>query len=264
VFRADGTFVPLPPIPEALLERGFRRAVLDFLVRAGVISEELRRRMLGWRYSGFSVHNQVRVAAEDAEGSKKLAAYMLRAPLALAKMSYDAASGTLNLPLEDAPWAQAQLPGDAGRPVAGAALQAYSRSLRATRQVRGLVLEPQSRQRARRRAPLRWRLRPAASSKCLASTRAAPRPEGGEGAPPFPGARLIRKVYEADPLVCPKCQGPMRVIALIADPAVVRAILTHLGLWQPQALERAPPAPARAWPEHANLPLTYHPLPDIA
>ena len=51
----------------------------------------------------------------------------------------------------------------------------------------------------------------------------------------------------------------MSVIALIEDPAVVRAILTHLGLWQPQALERAPPAPARAWPEHANLPLTYHP-----
>src|SRR3990172_2990585 len=145
VFRANGTFVPLPPIPEALLERGFRRAVLDFLVRERAISEELCGRMLGWRYSGFSVHNQVRVAAEDAEGRKKLAAYMLRAPLSLAKMSYDAASGTLNLPLEDAPWAQAQLPGDAGRPVAGAALQAYSRSLRATRQVRGLVLEPQSR-----------------------------------------------------------------------------------------------------------------------
>lgn len=79
VFRVDGTFVPLPPIPEALLERGFRRAVLDFLVKEGVILEELRSRMLGWRYSGFSVHNQVRVAADDAEGRKKLAATMLRA-----------------------------------------------------------------------------------------------------------------------------------------------------------------------------------------
>jgi hypothetical protein len=25
-------------------------------------------------------------------------------------------------------------------------------------------------------------------------------------------ARLIRKVYEADPLKCPKCKGPMRAI----------------------------------------------------
>src|SRR3989337_1765585 len=56
-------------------------------------------------------------------------------------------------------------------------------------------------------------------------------------------ARLIRKVYESDPLECPKCKGPMRVIALIEDPVVVRAILTHLGRWQPKALERAPPVP---------------------
>ena len=81
VFRAGGVFVELPPIPETLLEGGFRRAVLDFLVRERAISEELRSRMLGWRYSGFSVHNQVRVAADDAEGRKKLAGYMLRAPL---------------------------------------------------------------------------------------------------------------------------------------------------------------------------------------
>jgi len=37
----------------------------------------------------------VRVAADDAEGRKKLAAYMLRAPLSLAKMTYDPASGTV-------------------------------------------------------------------------------------------------------------------------------------------------------------------------
>ena len=42
-------------------------------------------------------------------------------------------------------------------------------------------------------------------------------------------ARLIRKVYEADPLECPKCKGPMRVIALIEDLGVIRRILEHLG-----------------------------------
>jgi hypothetical protein len=30
-------------------------------------------------------------------------------------------------------------------------------------------------------------------------------------------ARLIRRVYESDPLECPKCKGLMRVIALIED-----------------------------------------------
>src|SRR3970282_1949241 len=51
--------------------------------------------MLPWRYSGFSAHNEVSVAAEDAEGRKKLAGYMLRAPLSLPKMTYDAATGTV-------------------------------------------------------------------------------------------------------------------------------------------------------------------------
>ena len=77
-------------------------------------------------------------------------------------------------------------------------------------------------------------------------------------------ARLIRKVYEADPLGCLKCKGPMRVIALIEDPGVIRRILEHLGLWTPQGTQRSPPLGPEAWPVHASLPLTYHPVPDIA
>ena len=77
-------------------------------------------------------------------------------------------------------------------------------------------------------------------------------------------AKLIRKVYEADPLECPQCKGPMRVIALIEDPGVIRRILEHLGWWAPLATERSPPLGPVSWPRHANLPLTYHPVPDIA
>jgi len=57
-------------------------------------------------------------------------------------------------------------------------------------------------------------------------------------------ARLIRKVYEADPLQCPKCKGPMRVIALIEDPGVIRHILEHFALWAPEASGPGPPVPA--------------------
>jgi hypothetical protein len=56
----------------------------------------------------------------------------------------------------------------------------------------------------------------------------------------------------------------MRAIALIEDPVVVRAILTHPGCRQPKPAERAPPATPAAWPAHTSLPLTYHPVPDIA
>src|SRR6267378_1760106 len=78
-------------------------------------------------------------------------------------------------------------------------------------------------------------------------------------------ARLIHKVYEIDPLECPRCKGPMRVIVLIDDAAVIRKILSHLGLWAPQ------PAPrtligqsAHDPPGQAKPVLTYHPVPDIA
>ena len=77
-------------------------------------------------------------------------------------------------------------------------------------------------------------------------------------------ARLIRKVYEADPLECPRCKGPMRVIALIDDPGVVRRILEHLGCWAPEPAERGPPAQAPDWPRNAIIPLMYHAVPDIA
>ncbi len=56
----------------------------------------------------------------------------------------------------------------------------------------------------------------------------------------------------------------MRIIALIDDPPVVRRILDHLGLWQPEASERSPPVPSEAWPVNSLLPMTYRPVPDIA
>jgi len=77
-------------------------------------------------------------------------------------------------------------------------------------------------------------------------------------------ARLIRKVYDADPLECPRCKWPMRVIALIDGPGVVRRIPEHLGRWAPEASERGPPVPDPEWPANAVIPLTYHSLPDIA
>ena len=45
-------------------------------------------------------------------------------------------------------------------------------------------------------------------------------------------ARLIKKIYEVDPLICPKCKGQMRIIAFIDDYKVVRKILDYLGIYE--------------------------------
>ena len=56
---------------------------------------------------------------------------------------------------------------------------------------------------------------------------------------------LIKRVYEIDPLACPRCGGQMKVIAFIEPPqgAVIENILRHCGLWHPSS-PRAPPAEA--------------------
>ena len=58
----------------------------------------------------------------------------------------------------------------------------------------------------------------------------------------------MKKVYEADLLVCPRCKGTMRIIAFIDQPEVIEKILTHLGLWPHPRLRQgfggqAAPAP---------------------
>ena len=50
---------------------------------------------------------------------------------------------------------------------------------------------------------------------------------------------MIRKVYEVDPLVCPRCGLTMRVIAFIMDFPVVDRIIDHLNLTF--VAERPPP-----------------------
>lgn len=43
-------------------------------------------------------------------------------------------------------------------------------------------------------------------------------------------ARLIQKIYEVDPLLCPKCQGEMRINSFIDQAEIIQKILRHLNL----------------------------------
>jgi len=47
-------------------------------------------------------------------------------------------------------------------------------------------------------------------------------------------ARLISKVYHADPLVCRQCGGKLKVVAYVSDEISVKRILTELGLSPPE------------------------------
>jgi hypothetical protein len=77
-------------------------------------------------------------------------------------------------------------------------------------------------------------------------------------------ARLIQKVYEIDPLKCTRCGATMRIIALVDDAGVIERILKHLSVWDPQPDTLTPAGPDPPWPKGETIPLTYHPVPDIA
>ncbi|MFQ6066802.1 MAG: hypothetical protein ACE5K3_05965 [bacterium] len=49
----------------------------------------------------------------------------------------------------------------------------------------------------------------------------------------------MRKVFEVDPLLCPRCGGQMRIIAFLSDYTVVDRIINHLKLTF--MAERPPP-----------------------
>ncbi|MGB2906001.1 MAG: transposase [Candidatus Aminicenantaceae bacterium] len=55
-------------------------------------------------------------------------------------------------------------------------------------------------------------------------------------------AEMIKKVYETDPLLCPKCRGQMSIISFIEDHKVIDKIIIHLKLTF--MAERPPPPQA--------------------
>ncbi|MCD4748310.1 MAG: hypothetical protein K8R59_02960 [Thermoanaerobaculales bacterium] len=60
-------------------------------------------------------------------------------------------------------------------------------------------------------------------------------------------ARLIRRVYEVDPLACSNCGGEMRIVSVILEHRVITRILGHLA--------RKGIEPGRGPPEGSSYPL---------
>lgn len=46
---------------------------------------------------------------------------------------------------------------------------------------------------------------------------------------PYTWAMLLARIYEALPLVCPRCGSAMRIIAFITNASDVKRILEHIG-----------------------------------
>jgi hypothetical protein len=235
------------------VERRIRSRVLRIAVRYGALTPEVAADLARWSHGGgFSLHAGVRIEAADRAGLERLLRYCAQPAFASERLSWDGSdqpvryarpkplpSGQTALtlaPLELLDRLAALIPPprrhwhhDAGVYAPHAALRARVTAC-AAKPVTELA--PVTVPRTDPTLPVATRRR--ASLSC---------------------ARLLACIYELQPLSCPRCQGPMRLIAFLTEPRSIRALLAHLGEpTTPPALAPRARAPPELEPERAGTP----------
>ena len=233
-FDEEGTFFYIPFSGLQSMVEVFRRRVIKLLVERELLNEDFARNLLSWKHSGFSIDNSVRILDESAQES--LAEYIARPPISLKKIHYEPFKGRVlfhtkysqyfkqNLHMFDALDFLAELT----QHIPPKGLQLIRRYGLYASRTKGRW---QDMPWVAERAPDGWKAthQHSADAEGLGYV---PLWDGDEEVPvdsrKRAWARLLAKVYEVDPMVCPKCGGDMKVIAIIEDPDELRRILRHL------------------------------------
>ncbi len=95
LFTDNGMFYVAPKVSTTPLEQLFRVRVIQMLVEEELLAPDLARKLLGWKHSGFSVHNGKPLRRDDAAGLERIAQYIIRNPFSEQKMVYNAENGTV-------------------------------------------------------------------------------------------------------------------------------------------------------------------------
>jgi hypothetical protein len=195
-------------------------------IRKELLSPEWAQRLLSWRHTGFNVHSRVR--AKTKKEAERVGKYMIRPLLSLERLSLDERTGKVCY----------RYGKDRGEVERMDYLEFIARVVshipdkgQVTVRYYGLYAN------AQRGKVKKASLMPVSLGMMEEELR--PIPSKG-------WAEMIRKVYEVDPLVCPKCGGMMKVIAFLTDYAVVDRIIHHLKL---TFLAERPPPPHIAYQE---------------
>jgi endonuclease III len=220
-FYGEGMFRVAPRFDTKPLEKIFRHKVFKMLLSRGKITEDLVEMLMNWRHSGFNVFCGDRIQPGDEKAMENLARYIVRASFSQERMTYipeeskvlyRSKDGKEEKVFDALEWLAAMC---SHVPNKGEQMVRYygyysnvARGKRKMQDEDGLIpsiLESDDSSKERRK---NW-------------------------------ARLIQKIYEVDPLTCPKCSGTMKVISVIEEEEIIKKILKHLGLWDRKA--RPPP-----------------------
>ena len=246
-FTNDGGFISMPEIAVEPFLKLWERKIFALLLKEGKITRGVVENMRSWKHSGFSVNKNVLIKANDKAGLERLVQYISRCPFSLERIIkltdtdhvvYKAehkncrrfpeqgdetlkAGVSRNFqvfdPLDFIAEITQHIPNKGEHTIRYYGF--YSNKARGVRakdefansaNIEVEVAEDETLDRKVYRS--RW-------------------------------AAMIQKVYEIDPMKCPKCGEQMRIIAMIEkrdQPEVVKKILKHCNLWiEPK--KRAPP-----------------------
>jgi hypothetical protein len=217
VFTPQREFLSLCSLDTAAICEVFRRLLLRRLHAEERLSQRFMDNLLSWVHPGFSVFAGPPIPPEDRQQLEQLARYIARPPVALEAIRMqdegrlsvttppDPHTGATTLILDPLDWIHA------------VTAHIPDRGQHGTRYY-GIYAN-----RSRLSAPL--------SKNEAAELPAIPRP--GDEDSDFAKsrraswARLLRKIFEVDPMLCP-CGGKMKIVSVITDPRVVDRILRHL------------------------------------
>jgi hypothetical protein len=247
--------VSWPAHDTARLTEAFRRAVLRLFVRLELFDEHQAAGMLTWPHSGFHVHTAVWVPEDDRAFATRLARYCARNPVALERLTYDrsAKAVTYRSDKSEGPTVGTETV-DPLEFLARVLVHIPDKGHVTTRYYGWYANRPRGMRRQAEPAPC-------APPAIVAAPRLAPTEASRRW------ATLLQQIFEVDPLACPTCHGPMRVVAFITQASVIDRILAHLrtrASREAHAGARSPPstrAPASRGASRAPRPSADAPMP---
>jgi hypothetical protein len=212
--------VPLPVPEPAVLEEAWWRSLLAEFVRRGWLEGDAAAGMLAWPHSGFGAYLGPRIT--EREGLLRVARYSARAPVAEARLRYDAERAGVELVSDrnEGPYAGAHRM---------TALEFIARWVDHVPERYEVRVRYASAYATRRR--VWWRRRGIVLARASGEPPAAVEHEASGPALQARRRRwaeLLRMVFRVDVEVCARCGGEARINGFVTEPRVIRRILAQL------------------------------------
>jgi hypothetical protein len=243
IVNVHGEFLPLPKIDTAWLNQRFHRRVTESLRATNLECTEHISIIQSWEHSGFNIHAGEIIEPGDEDSRRFLARYLLKSPVQASKIEL------LSNPLDTTVRYHKETDDETE-------FRDFS-PLEFLAQLTRYILNPSEQAirfyglaSPRTRGALRLKGSPLnAIYNCYNLPQAENTEEDNtpcEQLPDTPPERKpvsrywaswIAKIFEADPLECPKCKGRMKVKAIIHKTSEIERICAHLGIeaWKPPA-----------------------------